>query len=72
MVRQNNWILLTHDGDFGLISDTDVTNELGIAFITPLGIEFYDQDGYNIIDIAPLQEFKDMTLAWRNYLLNNQ
>lgn len=57
------------NGNFNLINDPDITNDLEIASISPTGIEFYDQDGQNIIGTSPLKDFKEILIGWRDFLL---
>jgi len=60
---------LAINGNFSLIDDPDITNNLEIASISPTGIEFYDQDGQNIIGTSPLEDFKEILIGWRDFLL---
>ncbi len=62
-------IELAINGNFGLIEDTGFCTNDQIAFITETNIEFYDQDGQNIIDYGSLQDFLDLLIAWRDFLL---
>ena len=57
-------------GNFDQIGNDFIgTDAGGIAFITPNGIEFYDEDGKNILPpLCPLNEFKDLLIAWRDFL----
>ena len=57
------------NGNFSLINDPDLTNKLEIEFISPTEIEFYDQDGQNIIGTSPLEDFKEILIGWRDFLL---
>ncbi len=42
---------------------------IDIAAIAPNGINFYDEEGQNVIATLPLQDFKEMVIAWRDFLL---
>ncbi len=64
-----NNVNLAIEGHFDLIADPDVSNGLEIGFITPTGVDFYDQDGQNVIDTLPLEDFKEILIAWRDFLL---
>lgn len=57
-------------GNFDQIGNDFIgTDAGGIAFITPNGIEFYDDDGKNILPpVCPLDEFKDLLIMWRDFL----
>ena len=55
-------------GKFDEINDPDVSTNVNIAFISPTGVEFYGQDGQQVIDTVPLEEFKQITIAWRDHL----
>ncbi|MFL9838700.1 hypothetical protein ABS768_14405 [Flavobacterium sp. ST-75] len=57
-------------GNYDLMTNNDIsTDGGGIAFITPNGIEFYDEDGINVLPpVCPLDEFKDLLIAWRDFL----
>ncbi len=57
------------NGNFNLIDDPGITNNLEIAFISPTGIEFYDRDGQDIIGTSPLEDFKEILIGWRNFLM---
>jgi hypothetical protein len=53
---------------FDEIGDPDFTADDQIAFIEADNIEFYDQDGNNVIDYGSLQDFKELLIAWREFL----
>jgi len=57
------------NGQFNLIGDPDVSTNLDIGFITPNGVDFYDQNGENVIGTLALQDFKAIITAWRDFLL---
>jgi hypothetical protein len=57
------------NGNYNLIDDPDLTNEVGIASITPVGISYYDYEGNNIIATSPLEDFREKLLAWKVFLL---
>lgn len=59
----------TISGDFGTIDDPDVSSSYEVAFLTPDGVEVMDENVENVIDVIPLQEFKEILIAWRNFLL---
>ncbi|SDS25746.1 hypothetical protein SAMN05216490_0828 [Mucilaginibacter mallensis] len=62
-------VILAINGDFNLIKDPDVSNNEDIAFITPFGIDFYDNNGKNVLGTLSLLEFKELVEAWRDFLL---
>jgi hypothetical protein len=49
-------------------NDSSFSTELQIAFITPDGLKFYDEPVLNVIAIYPLDELREMLLAWRDFL----
>lgn len=57
------------NGQFNSIQDPDVSTNIDIAAIAPNGINFYDEEGQNVIATLPLQDFKEMVIAWRDFLL---
>jgi len=59
----------TINGDFSSIDDPDVSSSYEVAFITPNGVEVMDRDVKNVVDIIPLQDFKEMLVGWRDFLL---
>lgn len=60
---------LALNGNYSQIVDTGFTSEDQIAFITETDIEFYDENGENIIDHGSLLDFKELLTAWRDFLL---
>ncbi|KAF2507126.1 hypothetical protein EYY60_21710 [Flavobacterium zhairuonense] len=68
----NNFINMTNatiNGNFSSIDDPDVSSNYEVAFITPNGVEILDENVENVIDIIPLQEFKEILIGWRDFLL---
>lgn len=68
----NNFINMTNttiNGNFSSIDDPDVSSSYEVAFITPNGIEIMDEDVENVVDLVPLQEFKEILIGWRDFLL---
>ncbi|TDE42085.1 hypothetical protein E0I26_14375 [Flavobacterium rhamnosiphilum] len=60
----------TINGDFSSIEeDPDVSSSYEVAFLTPNGVEVMDRDVENVIDVIPLQDFKEMLVGWRDFLL---
>ena len=60
----------TIDGNFiSVEEDPDVSSGYDVAFITPHGVEVMDENVVNVIEIIPLQEFKEILIGWRNFLL---
>lgn len=59
----------TINGDFSTIDDPDVSSSYEVAFLTPNGVEVMDENVENIIDLIPLQEFKEILIGWRDFLL---
>jgi len=58
----------TLKGQFATIND-DISNEAGdIAFITPEGIEFWDDEAKHVVGICSLQEFRELLIAWKSFL----
>lgn len=59
------------NGQYDLIVDPDISNDTSVlAFITANGIEYWDEDGQNIIaPVCPLQDFRELLAAWRAFLL---
>ena len=64
-----NDLTLAINGNYNLISDLEVSNDIDIAFIGENQIEFYDQDVLNILYTSPLTEFLEVLLAWRDFML---
>ncbi|WP_433815860.1 hypothetical protein [Flavobacterium johnsoniae] len=64
-----NMINTTIDGNFSSIDDPDVSSNYEVAFITPNGVEVMDENVINVIEIIPLQEFKEILIGWRDFLL---
>ncbi|SHG91108.1 hypothetical protein [Flavobacterium johnsoniae] len=63
-------VTTTINGDFTSIEeDPDVSSNYEVAFITPNGIEIMDENVENVIDLIPLQEFKEILIGWRDFLL---
>ncbi len=62
-------IELAINGNFELIEDPDFTAGEQIAYITETNIEFYNQDAQNIIDYGSLQDFLELLIAWRDFLM---
>jgi hypothetical protein len=62
-------INMTINGNFNSISDPDVSSNLEVAFITPNGVQIWDENVENIIHLIPLQDFKEILVAWRDFLL---
>ena len=61
---------ITIDGNFiSIEEDPDVSSGYDVAFITPNGVEVMDEDVVNVIEIIPLQEFKEILIGWRDFLL---
>jgi hypothetical protein len=61
---------ITINGNFTSIQDDpDVSSSYEVAFITPNGIEIMDEDVENVVDLVPLQEFKEILIGWRDFLL---
>ena len=58
---------LTLSGKFDSI-DPDISNEIGIIFITPQGIEYWDDDAQNIVATRPLEDFKELVIRWKAFL----
>lgn len=61
-------VSLAIEGQLEAIEDTDVSNELQFAFIIADGIEFWDDEVSHVQFIYPLAEFKEMLIAWRDFL----
>ena len=59
---------LALSGKFELIDNSDVSGEWEVAFVTPNGVEIYDDKVQNIEYIIPLIEFKYMLEAWKLFL----
>ncbi|MEO7213981.1 hypothetical protein [Mucilaginibacter sp.] len=55
-------------GEFDLINDPDLTNNIAIAEITPTEIVYYDCYGKDIIAKSSLEDFKEKAIAWRLFL----
>lgn len=63
-----NKIDLTISGQLN-IDDRDIsTDDGGIAFVTTEGIEFWDMNVENVVGICPLNEFKELLIAWKDFL----
>lgn len=61
-------INLTISGKFN-IDESDISTEAGgIALITPEGIEFWDYNVENLMGVCPLNEFKELLIAWKEFL----
>ncbi|OXA79156.1 hypothetical protein SAMN05444397_102399 [Flavobacterium aquidurense] len=59
----------TINGDFSSIEeDPDVSSSYEVAFLTTNGVEVMDRDVKNVIDVIPLQDFKEMLVGWRDFL----
>ena len=58
------------NGQFNLIEDPGISCDIGgIAFVTANGIEYWDNEGINLLPpLCPLQDFKEMLVAWRDFL----
>lgn len=56
-------------GDFNSITDPDVINPVGAAFITPHHIEFWDEEIENVVSTYSLEDFMELLVAWRDFLL---
>lgn len=68
----NNFIDMTNitiNGNFSSIEDPDVSSNYEVAFLTPFGVQIMDDNVENIVDLVPLQEFKEILIAWRDFLL---
>jgi hypothetical protein len=68
----NNFINMANEtinGNFSSIDDPDVSSNYEVAFLTPLGVEIMDENVENVIDLVPLLEFKEISIAWRDFLL---
>jgi hypothetical protein len=62
----------TINGNFSSIEeDPDVSSNYEVAFITPNGVEIMDENVENVVDIVPLQEFKEILIGWRDFLLTS-
>lgn len=59
----------TIDGNFNSIDDPNVSSNYEVAFITPNGVEVMDENVVNVIEIIPLQEFKEILIGCRDFLL---
>jgi len=59
---------LAINGDFPSIVDNDITNDFQIAFITSSAVEFYDKNGTTVSGTCGLQDFKNLCVAWLNFL----
>jgi len=66
--RVLNRINLTISGQFDIDESDISTDDGGIAFITPNGIEFWDDNAENVLGICALNEFKELLIAWKIFL----
>lgn len=57
------------NGNFNSIVDPDVSSEFEVAYLTPTGVEIWDEDVVNVVYLLPLQDFKEILIAWRDFLL---
>jgi hypothetical protein len=64
-----NKLQLAINGNFNDIVDRDMTAEDDIASISSSGVDFYDNEGQEIIETVPLQDIYDLAVAWRDFLL---
>lgn len=60
---------LAISGNFDQIINPGFTNEFSIAAIAPTAIEFWDDEGQNIIGHGSLTDFHELLIAWRDFLL---
>ncbi|MBY8963391.1 hypothetical protein KJK34_11565 [Flavobacterium sp. D11R37] len=59
---------LTLNGQFKL-SRSDISNDVGgIAFITPKGIEYWDDDVQNVLGTCSLEDFRELLMHWKEFL----
>ena len=63
-----NEIDLTISGSFNIDESSISTDDGGVAFITPLGIEFWDVEVENVVGICPLSEFRELLVEWKSFL----
>jgi hypothetical protein len=61
-------ISLALEGRYEEIEDPDFTKDAQIAFIGKEYIEFWDEDGQNMIDTGSLADFKELLIDWRDFL----
>ena len=57
-----NKIDLTISGRFDIDESDISTDDRGIAFVTPEGIEFWDDEVENVVGICPLAEFTELLI----------
>lgn len=62
-------VTLAINGDFDEINDPDVSNTDVVAFITESGVEIWDDDVENVYLVYPLLGFKEMLIAWHEFLM---
>lgn len=55
-------------GRYAEIVDPGFTHDTQIAFIEADCISFWDVDGQNRIDTGSLSDFKELLIAWRDFL----
>jgi hypothetical protein len=62
---------LTHaiNGNYNLMNDYDISNQIDIAFIEDGQINYYDQDGQEVLYSSQLVEFREVLIAWREFFL---
>ena len=66
-------------GNFDGVTNTDMSCNESLAYITPDSVEFYEVDFYNadfdkrggplFVGTVPLQDIYDLAVAWRDFLL---
>ncbi|NOQ75562.1 MAG: hypothetical protein GQ574_26365 [Crocinitomix sp.] len=61
-------VTLAINGNFDEINDPDVSNNDDIAFITDSGVELWDDNVENVYLLYPLLSFKEMLVAWHDFL----
>lgn len=66
--RVLNRIDLTILGKFNLDESDIRTDDGGVAFITPEGIEFWDYEVENVVGICPLTEFRELLIEWKLFI----
>lgn len=57
------------NGNLNII-ESDVSADIQIAFITPNNVELWDEEGENVIHTITHQDFKEILIAWRDFLLS--
>jgi hypothetical protein len=62
-------VTLAINGDFNEIIDPDVSTNDDVAFITESGVEIWDDAVENVWLMYPLLSFKEMLIAWREFLM---